>query len=131
METLKLNLKFLILAIALALVSACATNNIKYNDNGYSVANIHKSLNDVYNESQELIESGQAPSLVGESYAMNTNQKSDTKALILAVNDNDPNAFIEVVMKKTSQDMTRLSVKYGKQGNPHKSAIFINLIKEK
>ena len=90
-----------------------------------------KSLSDVYNESLKLIETGQAPSLAGETYTINTNQKSDTKALILAVNDNAPNDFIEVVMQKTSQDTTRLAVKYGKQGNSLKSATFISLIQEK
>lgn len=131
MKNIKLNLRLLTLVIIVTLVSACATNNIKYNNKGYSVVNVHKSLSDVYNESLKLIETGQAPSLAGETYTININQKSDTKALILAVNDNAPNDFIEVVMQKTSQDTTRLAVKYGKQGNSLKSATFISLIQEK
>ncbi|WP_191092531.1 DUF3568 family protein [Francisella sp. SYW-9] len=112
----------------MAFISACATNNIKYNNEGYSSENVHKSLNKVYSETLRLIESGQAPSLAGESYAINTNQKSDQKALVLAVNDNDSNDFIEVVMNKVSQNTTNLAVKYGKKGNSLKSATFISLV---
>lgn len=63
----------------MAMVSACATNNIRYNNQGYSTVDVHKSLNDVYSEALRLIESDQAPSLAGESYAINTNQKNEQK----------------------------------------------------
>jgi hypothetical protein len=128
MKNIELNFKFLVLVIIMAFISSCATNNIKYNNEGYSSANVHKSLNKVYSEILGLIESGQAPSLAGESYAINTNQKSDQKALVLAVNDNDSNDFIEVVMNKVSQNTTSLAVKYGKKGNSLKSATFISLV---
>ncbi|MED7788477.1 DUF3568 family protein [Francisella sp. 19X1-34] len=131
MKDFKLNLKLLTLVVIVTLISACATNNIKYNNEGYSTANVHKSLNKVYSETLRLIESGQAPSLAGETYAINTNQKSDQKALILAVNNNDSNDFIEVVMNKISQNTTSLAVKYGKQGNSLKSATLISMIQGK
>ncbi|QIW10609.1 DUF3568 family protein [Francisella sp. LA112445] len=131
MKNIKLNFRLLILVVLMAMVSACATNNIRYNNQGYSTVDVHKSLNDVYSEALRLIESDQAPSLAGESYAINTNQKNEQKALILAVNDNDPNDFIEVVMKRVSQSTTNLAVKYGKQGNSLKSATFISMIQEK
>ncbi|MED7818523.1 MULTISPECIES: DUF3568 family protein [unclassified Francisella] len=132
MKILKTNFKFFSLAIFLTLISACTTfdgNDIKYK-NGYSIANVNKSLDNVYNEVLRLIESGQAPSLSGSAYTMNTNQKNENKAFVLAVNDNNPNDFIEAVMQKTSANTTRLSVKYGKQGDSIKSATLISLIQE-
>ncbi|BCD90846.1 hypothetical protein fh0823_09850 [Francisella halioticida] len=82
MKAMKLNLKFLALVIIITLVSACVTSNIKYNNEGYSIVDIHKSLNDVYAKTLRLIESDQVSNSGSDSYTMNTNQKSDKKALI-------------------------------------------------
>ncbi|AXA33462.1 DUF3568 family protein [Francisella adeliensis] len=132
MKTLRLKTNILILIAILIVVSGCTmfgnSNDTEYKG-GFLMVTLHEKFEEVYSATIEAINKGQTYDENNSAYDLRINEKTDSKAVVGAISENNPSDFVEVVMAKTSDDTTRISIKYGKQGDTIRSSALIDIIK--
>lgn len=131
---MKSMVRVIISAVMLLLVSGCTMfsdskyNNAKYKD-GYFIVVLNEKFDDVYDATLQAIERGQTRDANDNAYNIKVNKKVKNKAVIGAISSLEPSDFVEVIMIKTSENKTRVTVKYGRQGDKDMSSALINIIK--
>ncbi|MED7818525.1 MULTISPECIES: DUF3568 family protein [unclassified Francisella] len=131
MNSLKSRSIILVLAIAIGLIYGCATyKGSDYNDNGYYLTTIDQSFDNVYNGALKVVKTGQTADTNNQSYDIKINKKTSDEAVIIGQNDTNPSDYIEIIIRKESADKTRLSIKYGKDGDSIRSSALIPIIQK-
>lgn len=133
MKMFKLKINAAILVILLVLMSGCTMfsnsndNGVKY-EGGFFIVTLNDKFEKVYDATIEAIKTGQTYDANNSTYDLRINKKTDNKAVIGAIGSNASD-FVEVVMAKTSDDTTKISVKYGKEGDTIRSSALVGIIK--
>lgn len=132
MNRLKVNPYMLLLVIVVTLMSSCTmfgNSNATEYKGGFLMVTLHEKFEEVYSATIEAINKGQTYDENNSAYDLRINEKTDSKAVVGAISENNPSDFVEVVMAETSDDTTRISIKYGKQGDTIRSSALIDIIK--
>ncbi|AIT10044.1 hypothetical protein LO80_08710 [Candidatus Francisella endociliophora] len=131
MELLKRKFYAVFLVIMLATISSCAMfgndTGTSY-ENGYYSTTMKHSYNEVYDATIEAIKTGETYDSSGSTYDIKLNKKTDEAAVIEAFSNRDRSDYLEVVIKPESDKLTRLSIKYGSQGNSIRSSALEDII---
>jgi hypothetical protein len=114
----------------MAVISSCATSNkdgTRYVD-GYYIANLNYSLDKVYKATVEAIQTGETYDVSGSPYYLKVNKKGQGKAVLEAYSDSSSSDFVTVEITEISKDESRISIKYGREGNSIRSSALIEII---
>ncbi|MED7788479.1 DUF3568 family protein [Francisella sp. 19X1-34] len=131
MRSLRLRLSVFVLVIIFALIYGCSTFEEPQYTNGYYIVTINQSFNEVHNKSLKLIKSGEVQDSSGHFYTVKLNKVDGNRAIVVGESNFDPSDFIEVALYNKSKDETKISVRYGEDGDSIKSSAFISLVQKK
>ncbi|MEY8766985.1 DUF3568 family protein [Francisella philomiragia] len=131
MKTVKLRIYAIISVVILALIAGCSSiennNGIKYVE-GYYIIEMPYSFDKVYGAALESIKTGETYTTNGTPYDLKINSNASGKAILEGVNDNDPKDTIRVEIVKLSDKLTKVAIKYGKDGNSIRSSAEVQII---
>ncbi|MEY8673161.1 DUF3568 family protein [Francisella philomiragia] len=131
MKTIKLKIYAILSVVILALIAGCSSiennNGIKYVE-GYYIVNMPYGFDKVYSAALESIKAGETYTTTGGPYDLKINDNTGVKAILEGVNDNDPRDTIRVEIVKLSDKLTKVAIKYGKDGNSIRSSAEVQII---
>ncbi|ABK90252.1 DUF3568 family protein [Francisella tularensis subsp. novicida] len=128
MKGLKAKIYIIFLAAVLAVISGCATDKGTQYEDGYYITTLNYNFNTVYNATLQAIQNGQTFDYKGNPYDISVNKNNGTDAEIVSASDSDSTDSLQVAMKKLPNNATRISIKYGSQGNSIRSSALIGII---
>lgn len=128
MKGLKARIYIIFLVVALAVISGCASDKGTQYKDGYYITTINYNFDTVYNTILQAIQNGQTFDYKGNPYDISVNKNNGTDAEIDAASDSDPTDSLQVAMKKLPDNTTRISIKYGSQGNSIRSSALVGII---
>lgn len=115
-------------------VGCVTTDPINYK-NGYYIVNFDYDFDQVYKASSEVIKDGETLDTDGEAYILTYNKSAKKRDLDRAVlkGNNDSNAkdTILVIVSEISENITKVSIKYGEYGNSIRASTFVENLKKK
>lgn len=131
MKTIKLKIYAILSVVILALIAGCLSiensNGIKYVE-GYYIIEMPYSFDKVYNAALESIKTGETYTINGVPYDLKINSNANGKAILESVNDNDLKDTIRIEIVKLSDKLTKVAIKYGKDGNSIRSSVEVQII---
>ncbi len=131
MKTIKLKIYAILSVVILALIAGCSSiensNDIKYVE-GYYIIEMPYSFDKVYNAALESIKTGETYTINGVPYDLKINSNANGKAILEGVNDNDLKDTIRIEIVKLSDKLTKVAIKYGKDGNSIRSSAEVQII---
>ncbi|AJI53059.1 MULTISPECIES: DUF3568 family protein [Francisella] len=131
MKTIKLKIYAILSVVILALIAGCSSiensNGIKYVE-GYYIIEMPYSFDKVYNAALESIKTGETYTINGVPYDLKINSNANGKAILEGVNDNDLKDTIRIEIVKLSDKLTKVAIKYGKDGNSIRSSAEVQII---
>jgi hypothetical protein len=132
MKTLKLKIYSLSLMALIALFVGCTTydNGDSTYVNGWYVVELPYSLDVIHKSAVNSIESGDTYTNNGSNYDIRVNKKTSDKAILEAANDSERGDTLIIELVKISDNLTKVAIKYGKDGNSMRSSAEIGLIKK-
>ncbi|MBK2356923.1 DUF3568 family protein [Francisella hispaniensis] len=128
MKGLKAKIYIIFLAVALAIISGCASDKGTQYEDGYYITTINYNFDTVYNATLQAIQNGQTFDYKGNPYDISVNKNNGTDAEIDSASDSDPTDSLQVAMKKLPNNTTRISIKYGSEGNSIRSSALVGII---
>ena len=128
------NLLF-IFVFTLLFVSCVTTDDVEYK-NGYYIVNIDYGFNQVRKASAEVIESGEVTvDTDGEGYLLKSNKldkkKNANRAVLKGINESDSKDTILLIITEVSENITKISIKYGDHGNSIRASTFVKNLKKR
>ncbi|AJI55770.1 hypothetical protein LA56_873 [Francisella philomiragia] len=131
MKTIKLKIYAILSVVTLALIAGCSSiensNGIKYVE-GYYIIEMPYSFDKVYSAALESIKTGETYTINGVPYDLKINSNANGKAILEGVNDNDLKDTIRIEIVKLSDKLTKVAIKYGKDGNSIRSSAEVQII---
>ncbi|MEY8713721.1 DUF3568 family protein [Francisella philomiragia] len=131
MKTVKLKIYAILSVVILALIAGCSSiensNGIKYVE-GYYIIEMPYSFDKVYSAALESIKTGETYTINGVPYDLKINSNANGKAILEGVNDNDLKDTIRIEIVKLSDKLTKVAIKYGKDGNSIRSSAEVQII---
>ncbi|APC91149.1 MULTISPECIES: DUF3568 family protein [Francisella] len=128
MKRLKAKIYVIFLALALVVISGCACDKGTQYEYGYYITTLNYNFKTVYKATLQAIQNGQTFDYKGNPYDISVNKNDGTDAEIDSASDSDPTDSLQVAMKKLPNNATRISIKYGSQGNSIRSSALIGII---
>ncbi|OEZ33091.1 hypothetical protein AS144_05920 [Francisella endosymbiont of Amblyomma maculatum] len=121
---------YIFLVVALAVISGCASDKGTQYKDGYYITTLSYNFDTVYNAALQAIQNGQTFDYKGNPYNISVNKNNGTDSEIDSASDSDPTDSLQVAMKKLPDNTTRISIKYGSQGNSIRSSALVGIIIE-
>ena len=94
------------------------------------ITTINYNFDTVYNATLQAIQNGQIFDYKSNLYDISVNKNNGTYAEIDSASDSDLTDSLQVAMKKLPDNTTRISIKYGSQGNSIRSSALVGIIEE-
>ncbi|WP_425536937.1 DUF3568 family protein [Francisella-like endosymbiont] len=116
------------LGVALIVISGCASDKGNQYKDGYYITTLNYNFDTVYNATLQAIQNGQTFDYKGNPYDISVNKNNGTYAEIDSASDSDLADSLQVAMKKLPDNTTRISIKYGSQGNSIRSSALVGII---
>ncbi|WP_307838275.1 DUF3568 family protein [Francisella noatunensis] len=74
------------------------------------------------------MKTGETYTINGVPYDLKINSNANGKAILESVNDNDLKDTIRIEIVKLSDKLTKVAIKYGKDGNSIRSSVEVQII---
>ncbi|MBK2356418.1 DUF3568 family protein [Francisella hispaniensis] len=128
----KLLLRTLLTILATIIVAGCTSmnnSNTRY-QNGYYIAELNHDFNDVYQATINSISSGITYDENGHAYNLLENSEINNKATITAVNNEDTNDRLEIIIAKISKNNTKIMIKCADHDDSIRSSALLDTINQ-
>ena len=132
MKTLRLRMYTIPLMVLMALIAGCSTTDSDDSSftNGWYVTQLPNSIDKVYSAAVGSIESGETYANNDAIYDLRVNKKTSDQAILEAANDNERGDTLVIELVKVSDNVTKIAIKYDKDGNAMRSSAEIGIIKK-
>ena len=130
MKTLRVKMYTISLMILMALIAGCSTMGIDKSTytNGWYVVQIPYNIDKVYSSAVSSITSGETYANGGANYDLRVNKKTSDNAILEAANDSEQGDVLVIELVKVSDTITKIGIKYGKDGNSMRSSAEVGII---